>query len=204
MKKQPKPKRTPRPNQLECKACRLHESRTQVVRSDGHIGRCDVALIGEAPGEQEDAEGRVFIGRTGKLLRREVEKQTGMIAGTTFPMLNCVSCRPPSNRNPTKKELAACLPWLKLNLCTIKPQFILLVGTVAAQQFLKKSFVKERGIMLTVDNALPIWQELLPTTSYFHIYHPSYIVRQHSQSVDMLWRGDIATFGEEVNDHASL
>ena len=97
----------------DCRLCGLCEGRTNMVLPDGDPSS-GVILVGEAPGENEDLQGRPFVGRSGKIL-------DGMLsdAGLSRSQLlitNTVKCRPPGNRDPTKEEMAACRPFLDSEL----------------------------------------------------------------------------------------
>ncbi len=101
-----------RPEQ-DCSLCGLCQGRTQVVYPDGDPSS-RIVLVGEAPGEKEDLEGRPFIGRAGRIL-------ADMMADAGFSrrdvvITNTVKCRPPSNRDPTREEMAACRPFLESEL----------------------------------------------------------------------------------------
>ena len=92
-----------------CTLCPLHESRSQVVFGAGKPS-AKILFIGEAPGEQEDLSGQPFVGRSGKLLD-EMLSQVGLSRQENIFIANMLKCRPPSNRDPSKSEQAACLPY---------------------------------------------------------------------------------------------
>lgn len=97
----------------DCRLCGLCEGRTQVVYPDGNPGS-GIVLVGEGPGENEDLEGRPFIGRSGKILA-DMMADAGFSRSDVL-ITNTVKCRPPGNRDPTKEEMAACRPFLESEL----------------------------------------------------------------------------------------
>jgi uracil-DNA glycosylase family 4 len=116
---------------LECTRCRLSETRTQVVFSDGAVD-ARLVVVGEAPGANEDATGLPFVGAAGRfldLLLACVE----LSREETVYICNVLKCRPPGNRNPMPDEIEACSPFLERQLELIAPQAMLAVGTFAAQ-----------------------------------------------------------------------
>ncbi len=122
-------------------------------------------LIGEAPGREEDLTGRPFVGRAGRLLD-EVLSELGMSREDVF-ITSVVKCRPPSNRNPKKSEIGACLEYTLRQMEALKPKVVVLLGNVALEALtgrkgigkLRGRFIEERGF------------KFLPT------YHPAAVVR---------------------------
>jgi len=93
----------------DCRLCGLCEQRARIVLPSGDMGS-PVALVGEAPGEREDALGRPFVGRSGKLLDAIMEEEG--VDRSRVMITNTVKCRPPGNRDPTREEMEACRPFL--------------------------------------------------------------------------------------------
>ena len=118
-----------------CKACGLGASRTNAVPGEG-VSRPLVMVIGEGPGAEEDAAGRPFVGKAGKLLDRMLSS-IGLSRETNCYIANTVKCRPPGNRNPEPNEAGACYPFLMRQILLLKPEIILCAGRVAAQNLLK-------------------------------------------------------------------
>lgn len=116
-----------------CKECPLHKDITHHVPGEGS-DRARVFFIGEGPGEEEDKQGRPFVGRSGKFLR-EMITLIGLTPEQYF-IGNVVKCRPPNNRDPRPEEIEACFPWLTLQLETIKPQVIATLGRHSMGKFL--------------------------------------------------------------------
>ncbi|NTV92108.1 MAG: uracil-DNA glycosylase [Chlorobiaceae bacterium] len=120
----------------ECTKCRLSSSRKNVVFGEGDP-RAALLVIGEAPGADEDSQGRPFVGRSGQLLDK-------ILLAVKFRreevfICNILKCRPPQNRNPLADEIECCMPWLLLQLELLNPKLILLLGKVAANTILQNS-----------------------------------------------------------------
>ena len=149
---------------LQCRRCRLHESKTHYVPGEGNI-RPDILFIGEGPGETEDQFGRPFIGKAGQLLDKIIQKM-GLSRDDVF-IGNVVKCRPPNNREPLKDEVDACLPYLRRQIAALQPRVIVCLGKVALNNMLgtSHSMGRIRGQFLSL-NGTPV----MPT------YHPAYIL----------------------------
>lgn len=93
-----------------------------------------VVFVGEAPGQEEDEEGKVFIGRGGKLLRRFIMKYK--LHYNDYYITNTVRCRPPKNRTPTRTEIRACSPFLFSDIMRLKPDLIVPMGNTALRAVL--------------------------------------------------------------------
>ncbi len=129
----------------DCKKCKqLAATRKQVVFGTGNPN-ADAVVVGEAPGADEDEQGKPFVGRAGKLLT-EILKAINFSRDEVF-ICNILKCRPPDNRNPLPDEINNCEPYLFKQLEMIKPKIILAVGTFAAQTLLrtKEPLGKLRG-----------------------------------------------------------
>lgn len=118
-----------------CSKCKLSGTRSHTVFGEGVIP-ARLMVIGEGPGAEEDASGRAFVGKAGKYLDSWLGA-ISMSRETNVYIANIVKCRPPENRNPEVDEVAACLPYLKRQIQLVKPQIILLVGSVASQALLE-------------------------------------------------------------------
>lgn len=116
---------------LVCTKCRLAETRTQVVFSDGNPnGR--LVVVGEAPGANEDRTGLPFVGQAGKLLDLLLAS-VGLSRRDSVYICNVLKCRPPGNRNPNPDEIELCSPYLRRQISLVSPSAILAVGTFSAQ-----------------------------------------------------------------------
>lgn len=127
-----------------CEKCSLCNTRQNFVFGTGNQD-ADVLIIGEAPGADEDKQGKPFVGRAGKLLT-DILKAIHFERDEVF-IANILKCRPPNNRNPLPKEMEQCLPYLTKQIDIIKPKVILLLGLVAAKGVLNSnlSLTKMRG-----------------------------------------------------------
>jgi len=127
-----------------CTRCRLSATRKNFVFGEGNP-HARLVVIGEAPGAEEDAQGRPFVGRSGKLLDKILEA-IGFSRNDVF-ICNIIKCRPPENRNPLEDEIECCMPWLTAQLELIAPNMLLLLGRVAANTMLdnKQSMNSMRG-----------------------------------------------------------
>jgi uracil-DNA glycosylase len=117
-----------------CTRCALARTRTRVVVGSGPPDPT-LMIVGEAPGRTEDEGGEPFIGRSGQLLFRLVEEETGLTRAQCF-VTNAVKCRPPGNRTPRASELEACRPWLVAQTNATTPRVVLALGLTAAREVL--------------------------------------------------------------------
>ena len=155
------------------KGCDLYKSSTNMVFSDGNP-KSEIMLIGEAPGHDEDIQGKPFVGRSGKLLDKmleaiELNREKVYIA-------NIIPWRPPSNRRPTDEEIEICLPFIKKHIELIKPKVLMLLGSTATFALLKNTegITKIRGKWVDL-NLNSISVPTLPT------FHPAFLLRQPAQ-----------------------
>lgn len=114
---------------VKCTLCELCLKRTNAVPGEGNE-KADIVVIGEAPGKNEDLQGRPFIGMSGKFLTKNLESLN--IKRDSVFITNAVKCRPPNNRKPKKEELDKCRSYLVRQLSSINPKLILALGTSAA------------------------------------------------------------------------
>ena len=159
-----------------CKSCALGATRTNLVFADGNPETARIVLIGEAPGESEDLEGKPFVGRAGQLLD-EFLAEAGISRQDDLYIINTVKCRPPENRVPTDLEKACCSKFLKAQIDIIKPQAIVLCGATALKSFVeldkKTTISKVRGQWMTISVDGVDYRAIT-------IFHPSYLLRNHS------------------------
>ncbi len=157
----------------QCRNCTLCEGRTHTVPGEGNADAPDMMFIGEGPGADEDAQGRPFVGKAGRLLDKMIEAM-GYKREEVF-IANVVKCRPPNNRKPERAEMDMCLPYLRQQIRLIRPRVIVGLGGTAMEGLLGKpvGITRMRGV----------WQEyqgikLMPT------FHPSYLLRDPSKKKD--------------------
>jgi len=155
------------------KGCELYKSSTNMVFSDGNP-KSKIMLIGEAPGHDEDIQGKPFVGRSGKLLDKMLEAIE--LNRKKVYIANIIPWRPPSNRRPTDEEIEICLPFIKKHIELIKPKVLMLLGSTATFALLKNTegITKIRGkwVDLNLNN---ISVPTLPT------FHPAFLLRQPAQ-----------------------
>lgn len=165
--------------------CALKRTATTTVFGEG-VEHPLVMLIGEAPGADEDREGKPFVGASGKLLDIMLAS-IGLSRRTNCYITNVLPWRPPGNRQPTEAETAACLPFLRRHIELLKPQVIVTLGGVAAKAVTgsAEGITKLRGKWLTYETSDGQQIPLLPT------YHPSYLLRTPAQK-KMAWRDMLA------------
>jgi len=156
-----------------CKKCPLSKGRTKVVFGNGPTP-CDIMLIGEAPGADEDMQGLPFVGRAGKLLTQILES-VGIKRPQDIYIANTVKCRPPENRAPLASEQAACSAYLHAQIFQfVKPKIILLAGAPAVRAILK--------IDAPMTSIRGKWVKLPGTDiDVMPIFHPAYLLRNPSK-----------------------
>ena len=153
----------------ECVRCPLHAGRTHIVNSEGNR-KARLMFVGEAPGADEDASARPFVGRAGQLLNKIIEaiglKREDIMIG------NVNRCRPPQNRQPTLEEAKTCKPFLLREIAVIQPDVIVVLGNTAMKNLLdtKEGITKVRGKFQDYKGI-----KVMPT------FHPAYLLRDPSK-----------------------
>ncbi|HEX3282676.1 MAG TPA: uracil-DNA glycosylase [Pyrinomonadaceae bacterium] len=153
----------------ECTRCPLHQARTHIVHTEGNR-RARLMFIGEAPGADEDAQARPFVGRAGQLLTKIIEaiglKREEVLIG------NVNRCRPPGNRPPTEEEATMCKPFLLREIAAVQPEVIVVMGNTATRNLLnaKLGITKLRGQFQDYHGV-----KVMPT------FHPAYLLRDPSK-----------------------
>ncbi len=153
---------------LSCTRCPLAAGRTTVVFGEG-APDAGLMVIGEGPGRDEDLQGRPFVGRSGQLLDRLLLEELGVARSAVY-IANVVKCRPPGNRDPKPEEIAACRPWLDLQLDLIAPRVILTLGNFAMKLMLGTT----DGIRRVRGQVYPSGR---PGTVIVPTYHPAAALR---------------------------
>jgi DNA polymerase len=158
---------------MACTKCRLAKTRTQVVYGVGNPN-ADLMFIGEAPGRDEDLQGKPFVGRAGALLT-DIIKAMKLTRDDVY-IANVIKCRPPENRNPEPDELDACRPFIRRQIELIKPKVIVTLGRFALQSLMEKGFsiTAARGSWLDYNGV-----KVMPT------YHPAYLLRNPAAKKDV-------------------
>jgi len=162
-----------------CQRCKLCKSRSTIVFGSGSP-RARLMVVGEGPGEEEDKQGKPFVGRAGQLLTKMLAAK-----GVLFDrdrdcyIANVVKCRPEKNRNPEPDEVLACHPFLMAQIDTIQPVVVLALGNFAAQTLLgtKEGITKLRGRTYPYRTGV-----LIPT------FHPAFLLRNPGEEYKrMAW-----------------
>ena len=170
--------------------CPLKATATNLCLFDGNP-EAKIMIIGEAPGAQEDRQGKPFVGPAGQLLDR-------MLAAIDLDrdkvyITNLLYWRPPGNRNPTPAEIASCLPFLERQIEILRPKLLLLVGGMSAKTLLHRTegILKLRGRW--ADYHHPRLEHPIPALPTLH---PAYLLRQPAQKREA-WR-DLLSFAEAM------
>ncbi|RLE65903.1 MAG: uracil-DNA glycosylase [Thermoprotei archaeon] len=128
----------------KCTKCPLHASRKNAVPGEGNP-EAIIMFIGEAPGRNEDLEGRPFVGAAGRLLTNLIEN-IGLRREDVY-ITNVVKCRPPNNRDPKPEEIKACSPYLDRQINCIAPRIIVTLGRHSTKYLLEKNGYNFRSIL---------------------------------------------------------
>jgi uracil-DNA glycosylase len=156
--------------------CGLKHTANNAVIGEGIVD-AEILVMGEAPGAQEDLEGRPFCGDSGKLLDLMLSS-IGLSRSKNIFITNTVFWRPPANRKPTNQELVMCLPFIERIISFIKPKLILMVGSVSS------SNLTGQNIPMSELRKKPHEysnQYLKHMVNCFSIFHPAFLLRQPSQ-----------------------
>ena len=147
----------------------LKKTARHTVFSDGNPNSA-VMIIGEAPGQDEDEQGKPFVGQSGKLLNAMLSS-VGLRRDEVY-ISNIVFWRPPGNRTPSAEEIAFCMPYVEQHVKLVHPKVLLLLGGVAVKSILNtsESISRLRGSRSTYLN--------IPTIATFH---PAYLLRSPAQ-----------------------
>ena len=149
-----------------CPLCALCHSRTKAVPGEGAVD-AEVMFVGEAPGQDEDRQGRPFVGAAGRVLTEHLKK-IGLKRSEVF-ITNIVKCRPPGNRDPQPEEIAACRDYLLSQIAIINPKVICALGRFAAQSLIDPnlSISREHGKA-----------RRLSGIAYMPVFHPAAALHQ--------------------------
>ena len=150
-----------------CTDCPLHKNRSRAVPGEGPEN-AEIMLIGEAPGFNEDKQGRPFVGAAGQFLEKLLASAN--LSREDVYITNTVKCRPLNNRDPLPVEMAACRKYLDRQIAAIAPKIIVTLGRHSLTSFLpKETITKARGRPRSVNG-----------TTLFPMYHPAAALHQQS------------------------
>lgn len=139
-----------------------------------------IVIIGEAPGENEDLQGKAFVGRAGQLLDKIMES-IGLDTNKDMLIVNVVKCRPPDNRAPKPSEADNCKPYLKWQLDFVKPEVVVLLGATAAKHLMPDQ--KDKGMKERVGKFFNLPE--YPQAKFLLLYHPAYLLRDPRKKIEM-------------------
>ncbi len=163
---------------MSCKRCPLAKTRTIPVPGEGSLS-AELMFVGEAPGVDEDLQGRPFVGRAGQLLTKIIEAMN--FRREQVFITNVVKCRPPDNRTPSSAEVEQCRVYLLAQVEAIQPRVIVTLGKVATDFFvpLEGNISKLRGNFYEFGNIL-----IMPT------FHPAYVLRNEGNKAikKLVWQ----------------
>ena len=151
---------------INCNKCCLAHTRNKVIFGEGN-NHAPIVIIGEAPGRDEDLQGRPFVGHSGKLLDK-ILAACGFNRTHHVYISNIIKCRPPVNRPPFPEEVESCLPYLLQQIELINPRILILLGATALKSLIgpEMRITKIRGNWIDWNNYL-----VMP------VYHPSALLR---------------------------
>ncbi len=177
---------------LQCTRCQLAQTRNHVIFGEGNTN-AGILIIGEAPGRDEDMQGRPFVGKSGQLLDK-ILAACGFTREEHIFISNIVKCRPPGNRVPTLHEAAVCMPWLIQQIEIINPKILVLLGATALKYMAGSTYriTRERGNWLNIQErvAMPV-------------YHPAALLRDPGLKRDTWedFKKIVLKYRELVNPH---
>ena len=154
-----------------CTACELHKGRTRAVPGEGPLN-AEIMFIGEAPGWNEDQQGRPFVGQAGRLLE-ELLAEIGLTRDDAW-IGNIVKCRPPDNRDPRPEEIAACAGYLERQIALLQPKLIATLGRYSMEKFFPGVKITRVHGQARRDGD----RVLIP------LFHPAYILRNMAAMPD--------------------
>ena len=159
---------------INCQKCKLCRTRQNIVFGVGNKN-AKIMFIGEGPGADEDRLGEPFVGRAGKLM--DMAFETVGIKREEVYIANIVKCRPPSNRNPEDEEAEACLNYLRNQVILVKPEIIVLLGSVALKNILGKDY--------GITSSRGKWIEK-KEIKYMPTWHPAALLRDETKKIDFI------------------
>jgi len=151
---------------LTCRQCALSQTRNNVIFGEG-FDNAEIMIIGEAPGRDEDMQGRPFVGLSGQLLDKILDA-CGFTRREHVYISNIVKCRPPDNRVPSPAEAEICLPWLLNQIEIINPKIMILLGATALK------YMTGPNLRITRDHGK--WISCYDRLT-MPVYHPAALLR---------------------------
>ena len=168
---------------IGCPLCKLSRSRRNAVPGDGQLSS-KIMFIGEAPGKNEDEQGKPFVGAAGMILNQALEK-AGIKRAEVF-ITNVVKCRPPGNRVPENEERSICRQYLDRQISLIAPKIICILGSTAYSSILGgKSITKNRGKIMERNGQ-----------KYFLTIHPAAAI--YNKNLRSVLNNDLFILSKEI------
>ena len=168
---------------IGCPLCKLSRSRRNAVPGDGQLSS-KIMFIGEAPGKNEDEQGKPFVGAAGMILNQALEK-AGIKRAEVF-ITNVVKCRPPGNRVPENEERSICRQYLDRQISLIAPKIICILGSTAYSSILGgKSITKNRGKIMERNGQ-----------KYFLTIHPAAAI--YNKNLRSVLNNDLFLLSKEI------
>lgn len=188
----------------DCQRCRLFSERKNIVFGDGSVNTA-IMFIGEAPGREEDIQGKPFVGQAGQILTSLINnmgKRSHFKREDVF-IANIVKCRPPGNRDPEPDEISSCIPFLNKQIEIIRPEVIISLGRISTHTLMglnmplnKFSISEARGKFFdykTDNMIIPV----MPT------FHPAYFLR-NPKDKHLTWSDALAVLDKLSKNRRSL
>ena len=155
------------------KDCELKKNATNLVFGNGNINS-KIMIVGEGPGANEDAEGKPFVGRAGKLLDKMLAAI--QLDRTKVYITNVVNYRPPSNRKPTDTEIERYFPYLKSHIEIINPKILVLLGSTALNTLVGNEVVISKARGKWIQKEIGMVKPWIIAS-----FHPAFLMRQPEQ-----------------------
>lgn len=159
-----------------CSKCRLGASRKNVVFGEGNKN-ADIMFVGEAPGANEDEQGKPFVGRAGELLTKGLEA-LNLFREKDYFIANICKCRPENNRTPEEDEAKACLPYLRNQFSLVRPKILVCLGATSMKYIMGSNF------RITRDRGKWVLRKGIYIMATFH---PAALFRDESKKI-LFWR----------------
>src|SRR5688572_1758863 len=182
-----------------CRECPLFANATQTVWGEGPIG-ARLMLVGETPGDQEDLQGRPFVGPAGKLLDRALaelgwDRSVAYVTNAVkhFKWVPAPRGKRRMHKTPAQREADACEPWLEREIALVRPHALVALGATASRQLLKRpvAVLRERGHWIDRPDGLPVLVTL----------HPSALLRLRDDELEVAyaaWLDDLRLAGRRA------
>ena len=156
----------------KCTLCQIHSLRNKTVPGEGNY-RPEIMLIGEAPGKNEDLQGKPFVGAAGKILD-QLLSSINLSRNEVF-ITNLIKCRPPNNRDPLDQEIHNCENFLNEQIGLLKPKIIVTLGRYSFSRFFPNKFIShDRGKLFK-------WKNIF----IYPVYHPAASLRNSNIKVKL-------------------